>query len=132
MEALSEFLRPFPDPGDPTTLVFAAPLGTGKCPLIYLEDYGANARWILDNPTLSNGLDLHVATQDISWMDLVAAFTEITGQSSVYKDASLDEYFKSGILHNPDAKVGHSADPNDPTLLTEKTFRNSGILGRMS
>lgn len=118
MEALSEFLRPFPDPGDPTTLVFTAPLGTGKCPLIYLEDYGAYARWIVDNPTLSNGLDLHVATQDISWKDLAAAFTEVTGLSSVYKDVSLDEYFKSGILPNPDAKVGHSADPNDPTLLT--------------
>lgn len=118
MEALSEFLRPFPDPQDPSTLVFAAPLGAGKCPLIYLEDYGAYARWILDTPAESNGLELHVATEDIGWKDLAAAFTEVTGQKSVYKDVSLDEYFDSGILPNPDAKVGHSTDPNDSTLLT--------------
>lgn len=50
MEALSEFLRPFPDPENPGTMIFTAPLGGGKCPLIYLEDYGAYARWILDRP----------------------------------------------------------------------------------
>ena len=117
MEALSEFLRPFPDPKDPDTMVFTAPLGDGKCPLIYLEDYGAYARWILDHPARSNGLELHVATEDISWKDLASAFTEVTGQTAVYKDVTLDEYFKLGIL-DPDMIVGHSADRNDSTLLT--------------
>ena len=118
MEALSELLRPFPDPSDPTTLVFAAPLGAGKCPLIYLEDYGAYARWIFDTPARSNGLELHVATEDIGWRNLAALFAELTGQKSVYKDVTLDEYFELGTVPNPDAKLGHSADPNDPTLLT--------------
>jgi len=118
IEALSEMLRPFPDRNDPGTMVFVAPLGNGKCPLIYLEDYGAYARWIFDHPVWSNGLDLHVATEDISWNDLAAAFTAVTGQKAVYLDVSLDEYFKLGIFPNPDAKVGHSASPDDPTLLT--------------
>ncbi|OBT53961.1 hypothetical protein VE04_04740 [Pseudogymnoascus sp. 24MN13] len=56
-----------------------APLGTAKCPLIYLKDYGDYARWMLDTPARSNGLVLHVATEDISWKDLTAAFTEVTG-----------------------------------------------------
>jgi len=43
MEGLSEFLQPFPDREDPSTLVFAAPPGEGKCPLIHLEDYGLYA-----------------------------------------------------------------------------------------
>lgn len=118
MEALSEFLRPFPDPYNANMLVFAAPLGEGKCPLIYLDDYGAYARWIIDTPTRSNGLDLHVATEDIAWKDLADIFTDVTNQKAVYKDVTLDEYFQSGIIPDPDAKVGHSADPNDPTLLT--------------
>ncbi|KAJ5537454.1 hypothetical protein N7513_010640 [Penicillium frequentans] len=117
MEALSEFLRPFPDPENPGTMVFTAPLGGGKCPLIYLEDYGAYARWMFDRPAQSNGLELHVATEDISWKNLAYAFTEVTGQKAVYKDVTLDEYFKLGIL-DPTVKVGHSTDPTDSTLLT--------------
>ncbi|KFY35258.1 hypothetical protein V494_06074 [Pseudogymnoascus sp. VKM F-4513 (FW-928)] len=118
MEGLSEVLRPFPDPKDPDTLVFAAPLGTAKCPLIYLKDYGDYARWMLDTPARSNGLVLHVATEDISWDDLAKAFTEVTGKKAVYKDVTLDEYFKLGAFADPDAKVGHSVTENDPTLFT--------------
>lgn len=117
LDSLSEFLRPFPDPKDPGTMIFHAPLGEGKCPLIYLEDYGAYARWILDHRDQSNGLELHVATEDISWKDLAAAFSEVTGQKAVYKDVSLDEYFKLGIV-DPDAIIGHSTTPNDSTLQT--------------
>ncbi|KAL3476679.1 hypothetical protein BJX99DRAFT_227527 [Aspergillus californicus] len=98
IEGLSELLRPRPDPEDPGTLIFSAPLGEARCPLIYLEDYGAYVRWILDNPDRSNGLELHVATEDISWGDLVKAFTEVTGKKTVYKDVTLDEYFQSGIF----------------------------------
>ena len=118
MEGLSELLQPFPNPDDPSTLVFAVPLGDAKCPLIHLEDYGAYARWLFDNPAESNGLELHVATEDIAWKDLVAAFTAITGKKAVYKDVSLDQYFSLGIFPNPEEKVGHSANRDDPTLFT--------------
>ncbi|OBT96699.1 hypothetical protein VE01_04151 [Pseudogymnoascus verrucosus] len=118
MEGLSEVLAPHPDPNNPGTLIFAAPLGTAKCPLIYLKDYGDYARWMLDTPARSNGLVLHVATEDISWKDLTAAFTEVTGIKSVYKDITLDEYFKLGVFEDPEAKVGHSVTRNDPTLFT--------------
>ncbi|OJJ46468.1 hypothetical protein ASPZODRAFT_132544 [Penicilliopsis zonata CBS 506.65] len=117
IEALAEFLRPFPHPDDPSTFVFAAPLGAGKCPLIFLEDYGAYARWMLDNPAQSNGLNLHVATEDIGWEELATVFSEVTGQKAIYHDLGLDEYFQRGVL-DPDAKVGHSTDPNDSTLQT--------------
>ncbi|KAF7155427.1 hypothetical protein CNMCM5623_007498 [Aspergillus felis] len=118
METLSEKLRPLPDPKNPDILIFTAPLGEGKCPLIYLEDYGAYARWMLDTPARSNGLELHVGTEDISWRDLPSAFTEVTGQKAVYKDVTLDEYFESGIFPNPEAKVGSSGSPDDGTLST--------------
>ncbi|KAJ5310389.1 uncharacterized protein N7443_002850 [Penicillium atrosanguineum] len=117
LDSLSEFLRPFPDPKDPDTMVFTAPLGNGKCPLIYLEDYGRYARWIFDNPAQSNGRELNVATEDLAWNDLAAAFSDVTGKKAVYRDVTLDEYFKLGIL-DPNAIVGHSSDPNDTTLQT--------------
>jgi uncharacterized protein YbjT (DUF2867 family) len=117
LDNLSEFLRPYPDPNDPDTMVFKAPLGQGKCPLIYLEDYGRYARWIFDNPTLNAGRELHVGTEDITWSDLAAVFSEVTGKKAVYEDITLDEYFKLGLL-DPNAIVGHSTDPNDSTLQT--------------
>ncbi|KFZ20417.1 hypothetical protein V501_00157 [Pseudogymnoascus sp. VKM F-4519 (FW-2642)] len=118
MEGLCEFLAPHPDPNDPSTLVFAVPLGTSKCPLIYLKDYGEYARWMFDTPGQSSGLELHVATEDIAWKDLAAAFTAVTGLKSVYKDVTLDEYFNFGLFPNPEAKIGHSVSHDDPTLFT--------------
>jgi len=118
MEGLSEVLRPFPDPQDPTAVVFAAPLGDARCPLIYLPDYGRYARWLFDTPNRSNGLNLHVATEDIAWKDLAASFTEVTGQKSIYRDVTLDEYFKLGIFPNPEAKIGERFNPHEETLFT--------------
>ncbi|MCJ1239841.1 hypothetical protein MMC14_007839 [Varicellaria rhodocarpa] len=122
IEGLSEVLRPFPDPTDPNTMVFSVPLGDAKCPLIHLDDYGAYARWILDTPDRSNGLDLHVATEDIAWKDLAAAFSAVTGQNAIYKDVTLDEYFTLGIWPDVDAKIGHAGSgggaEEDSTLFT--------------
>ncbi|KAG8407141.1 hypothetical protein J3458_020635 [Metarhizium acridum] len=118
MEGLSEFLQPFPDREDPNTLVFAAPLGEGKCPLIYLEDYGQYVRWVFDTPSRSSGVQLHVATEDIAWKDLAAAFTKVTGRKAIYKDLTLDEYFKLPVFPNPEMTVGHSTSGENPTLLT--------------
>ncbi|KKP01555.1 hypothetical protein THAR02_06340 [Trichoderma harzianum] len=118
MESLTELLRPTPDPSDPATLVFAAPLGSAKFPLMHLEDYGKYVRWAFDTPARSNGLNLHIGTEDVNWGDLAATFTELTGKRAVYKDFTLDEYFNRGTVPDPERKVGHSADPNDPTLLT--------------
>lgn len=118
MEALSERFRPFPDPSDPSSLIFVSPLGDTKCPLIHLDDYGAYARWMFDTPDRSNGLQLHVAIEDGGWMDLAAAFTELMGQKLRYKAVTLDEYFQLGILPNLDEKLGPLSDLDDLTLLT--------------
>jgi uncharacterized protein YbjT (DUF2867 family) len=117
VEGLFEFLRPIPDKNG--TYEFTLPLGEGRCPLVYLEDYGAYARWLLDTPTRSNGLELHVAIEDIAWKDLAKAFTEVTGKKAVYKDVTLDEYFQYGPLSAaPDSLIGNSGSPGEPTLQT--------------
>jgi hypothetical protein len=120
IEGLSQRLAPRPDPSDPGTWVFTAPLGAARCPLIYLEDYGKYARWMFDNPERSNGMELHVATEDIAWADLVTAFTEATGRKAVYRDLDLDEYFASGFYPYPNAKIGAAMNPTEPTLVTVK------------
>jgi uncharacterized protein YbjT (DUF2867 family) len=118
IEGLGEMLRPFPDPADSNAYVFRAPLGNARCPLIYLPDYGRYARWIFDTPARSNGLNLHVATEDIAWKDLAADFSEVTGNKATYQDITLDEYFNSGVFPKPEGKIGQSAAGDDSTLMT--------------
>ncbi|KAJ5413625.1 hypothetical protein N7509_000252 [Penicillium cosmopolitanum] len=118
MEGLSEFMRPLPDPHDPGTMVFTAPLGNGKCPLIYLEDYGQYSQWMFDNLTKSRGLELHVGTEDIAWKDLAAVFTTVTGINAAYKDVTLDEYFQLGIWPDANAILGYSAGYDDGSFMT--------------
>lgn len=118
LETLSEMLAPRPDPLEPRTMVFSAPLGRGSPPLIYLDDLGRYARWIFDTPSRSVGLNLQVATEDISWSYLASTFTEVTGRKAVYRDVTLDEYFVPGfVFPNPEAPVGHSV-AHDSTFLT--------------
>lgn len=118
METLTELLAPFPSPDDPDLMVFAAPLGNGQPPLIYLPDLGRYARWLFDNLARSNGMNLRVATENVRWEYLARTFTEVTGKKATYKDITLDELFSSGVFPNPDAKVGHSVRYEDPTLQT--------------
>ncbi|KAG7404028.1 NmrA-like family domain-containing protein 1 [Fusarium oxysporum f. sp. rapae] len=116
METLTELLAPRQSPDDPDLTVFAAPLGDGRPPLIYLTDLGRYARWVFDNPGSSNGMNLMVATESVGWEYLAKTFTEVTGKRAIFKDISLDELFTSGAFPFPDGKVGHSVLPEDPTL----------------
>lgn len=118
MEGLSEFMRPYPNLDDPGTMIFKAPLGNGQLPLICLEDYGQYARWMFENPGLSNGLELHIATEDIAWKDLAAVFTAVTGIRAIYRDVTLDEYFQLGIWPDPDVILGSSEIPKDDSFMT--------------
>jgi NmrA-like family len=118
METLSEMLKPKPDPKDPETMVFSAPLGQGAMPLIALQDLGWYGRWLFDNRDGANGMTLQASTEHVHWADLARTFTEVTGRPAIYRDISLDEYFASGIFPDPDRKVGYSTDHNDDTLQT--------------
>ena len=63
---------------------------------------------MFDNPERSNGIELHVATEDIAWEDLAAAFTEVSGRNAVYRDIDLNEYFARGSSHIRRENRGHS------------------------
>ncbi|KAH8817223.1 hypothetical protein F5884DRAFT_819004 [Xylogone sp. PMI_703] len=119
MELLFEFLQPKKAPDG--TYVFAAPLGTGAVALIHLEDLGSYARWIFDHKSETNGMDLEIATQHVTWSYLASAFTKVTGKKAVYVDLDLDDYFNNHYPAGPkavDRKIGTMVDKKDNTLMT--------------
>jgi len=117
MEMLCEYLQPSVYASG--TYVFAAPLDDGAVPLIHLDDLGAYALWILDNPFNSNGMELEVATEHVAWNDLAKTFTGSTGKLTKYKSVTMEEHFDSApIAGSSNEKLGHSADKADRTLMT--------------
>ncbi|TVY62693.1 NmrA-like family domain-containing protein, partial [Lachnellula suecica] len=120
IETLSQMLAPVKtlDVDGEEEYVFIAPVGSGAPPMIYLEDLGRYARWVVEHPERSNGMDLKIATAHVGWKELAETFAEVTGKKARFQDVSLDEYFASGVFPAPDAKVGHSVGHEDETLQT--------------
>ncbi|KAE8447779.1 hypothetical protein EG329_010173 [Mollisiaceae sp. DMI_Dod_QoI] len=119
LEMFSELLRPFPEMVDgEEVMVFKAPVGAGRPPMIFLEDLGRYGRWLIDHPEKSSGMNLKISTEQVGWEDVAEAFAEVTGKKAAFRDITLDEYFSSGIFPAPDAKVGHSVGHDDDTLQT--------------
>lgn len=119
LETFSEMLAPSHETVDgEEVVVFKAPVGSGTPPMIYLEDLGKYARWIVEHPEKSSGLNLRVATANVGWEDVARSFTEVTGKKAIFRDVSLEEYFASGVFGNADRKVGHSVGHGDDTLQT--------------
>jgi hypothetical protein len=114
---------------------------------VALSDCGVYVRWLFDNPDRANGLDLEVAIAHMSYSELAAAFTKVTGKPARYVDVSFSTYFKSfglrssigGVVKIPDMSVltklrfglsfstqrpaSYNSDPSDPGNMTfEKNF----------
>ena len=117
LETLGELLAPVKEVGEngETEYVFRVPVGQGRPPMIYLEDLGRYARWIVDNPSRSSGMNLKIATTHVGFEELAKTFSEVTGKKARFEDVCLQQYFASGVFPNPDAKVGHSVG-NEDTL----------------
>ncbi|KAI5829995.1 NAD(P)-binding protein [Schizophyllum commune Tattone D] len=95
------------------TTVFALPLGSGSMPMIALADLAWWACYALDNPALSAGKELRVASDMVSGDRLTRAFAQISGQPAVYLPLSLDEWF--ACMERTDAPLVHGADALDGT-----------------
>ena len=64
----------------------------GKIPVIALDDVGAYSLWIFDNPSESAGLDLEVATDQVSFAEIVATFEKVTGKQGIHRSIPLVDY----------------------------------------
>ncbi|KAH8589947.1 hypothetical protein B0O99DRAFT_722601 [Bisporella sp. PMI_857] len=79
-------------------LTWRVPLGTGSVNHVSLEDCGFYVRWLFDNPSRSNGIDLEVAIAPIKYDELASAFTRVTGKPARFIDTSLEDYWTQGPL----------------------------------
>jgi hypothetical protein len=98
-------------------VIWAVPLGDGAIPFVALDDCAYYVRWIFDHPERSNGMDLEVAIDHITYRDLTAAFTKVTGHAAQWMDLPIETY----MAHMPfptDAPSGYNADPNDLATIT--------------
>lgn len=119
IEMLSERLRPVKREAD-GVYVFRAPLANGAVPFVHLDDLGPYVHWILSHPTESAGLNLKVAIEHVSYAHLVDSFTRVTGETAVYENPSIEEYFAEGPF-TPVAEVklgAQTAGEDDTSLLT--------------
>jgi hypothetical protein len=90
-------------------------------PFIHLEDLGTYARWILDNPSQSNGMELEIATVHASGEGIAAAFTAVTGEPAHYDAADLSTFmheFWVMLPNGEDTKIAAKYAPDDDTLMS--------------
>jgi hypothetical protein len=97
-------------------VTWMVPLGDGAVPHVSLDDCEYYARWLFDHPERSDGLDLEVAIDHISYADLAAAFQVVTGKPAQYIDVPPSTYFEGVPIANEPA--GYNADPKDPASMT--------------
>lgn len=119
IESLNEHYRPKVDSAG--VYVFQLPLAQGAMPFIHLEDLGTYARWILDNPSQSSGMELEIATVHASGEDIAAAFTATTGKRARYDAADLTNFmheFWSMLPKGQDTKIASNYAGEDETLLS--------------
>ncbi|KAH8817141.1 hypothetical protein F5884DRAFT_896828 [Xylogone sp. PMI_703] len=64
----------------------------GKIPLIALDDVGIYSLWIFDNPSQSAGLNLEVATDQVSFTEIANTFTKVTGKKGIHKRVPMEDY----------------------------------------
>lgn len=102
-------------------VTWRVPLGQGAVAHVDLDDCGYYVRWLFDNQSRANGLDLEVAIDMIDYNDLAQAFTKVTGHPAQYIDTSLDKYWTSGPMGSGAVPTGYNADAKDAATMSIRT-----------
>jgi uncharacterized protein YbjT (DUF2867 family) len=101
-------------------VVWKVPLGEGAVAHVALDDCAHYVRWLFDHQDESNGMDLEVAIDHITYHEIAAAFTKVTGKPAKCIDLSLEDYWK----HGPVASVprgmpaGYNSVAGDPATMS--------------
>lgn len=96
----------------------------GKIPLIALDDIGPFSLWIFDNPSESAGLDLEVATDEVSLVDIASTFSKVTGKTGIHKFVPLEEYLPMAEPY-PNAWANWAAGPEAKRDESAMTWRQN-------
>lgn len=86
-------------------------------PLMALEDVGVFVKWIFDNPERSAGIDLKMATNTVSFSDIVSTYSRVTGRKAVHRVISLEEYLPKHEPY-PNAPANWAGDGKDEASMT--------------
>lgn len=106
--------------------MFAAPIGDkGVIPLIALDDIGWWVRYIFDNAPSTTGKDFEIASDPVTFPEIVETFKRVTGLPAVYKALSMDEFFE--LMNGKEVPVA-SAVPDGKTW--DANFRSFFALFR--
>ncbi|KFX86668.1 hypothetical protein V490_08960 [Pseudogymnoascus sp. VKM F-3557] len=106
------------------SFLWANPARSGKIPLISLDDLGPYSLWLYDNPQESAGMNLKVTTDEVSFEDIAAVFTEVTGKKGVHRHVPLEEYLP-GAEPYPNAPANFAAGPNAVRDEASMTWREN-------
>lgn len=82
-----------------------------------LEDVGVFVKWIFDNPDHSAGINLEMATDQVSFSDIVSAFTKVTGRKAIHRVISFEEYLPKREPY-PNAPANWAGDGRDVATMT--------------
>jgi len=96
----------------------------GKIPLIALEDVGVYSLWMFDNIKDSAGLELKVATDEVSFAEIAATFTQVTGKEAAHRFVPLEEYLPRAEPF-PNAPANWAAGPGAPRDESTMTWREN-------
>lgn len=96
----------------------------GKIPLIALQDVGIYSLWLFDNLSESAGLNLEVATDEVSFADIARIFTEVTGKKAIHRYTPFEEY-APGAEPFPGAYVNFNVDSTVVRDESDMTWRQN-------
>lgn len=89
----------------------------GKIPLMALDDVGVFVKWIFDHPEQSAGMNLEMATDQVSFSDITSTFTRVTGRKAVHRVISFEEYLPKREPY-PNAPANWAGNPRDEATMT--------------
>ncbi|EXJ66607.1 uncharacterized protein A1O5_10278 [Cladophialophora psammophila CBS 110553] len=102
---------------DDGTLVWENPSEDGKIPLMALHDVGVFVKWIFDHPERSTGINLEMATDQVSFSDITSAFARVTGRKGIHRRVSFEEYLPKKEPY-PNAPANWANTDGSPATMT--------------
>jgi len=82
-------------------------------------------RWLVDNSDRSNGKDLKIYTQHLSWNEATNSLTDLMVKNAMYNKTLLDKYFRLWMFPHSCDRLGHSAVSNFASRLKDGIWLSS-------
>jgi hypothetical protein len=92
--------------------------------LIALEDMGVFSMWLFDNPSESARFQLKVATDEVTFDDIVKTFTAVTGKKAKHQFVPIEQFLPMAEPF-PNAMANWAAGPGAVRDESTQTWREN-------